>query len=106
MWFTAGLRWLEADADSRGLLHTETELPNLLPERIILKEYEVVGRIEAIIVDFIFVLYQTRKGPYGFNHQVDMPHREPAPADQSCKPGPTAKPLYQPVPSRNGWLRA
>ena len=67
------LHWLEADADSRVLLHTATELPNLLPGRIILKEYEVVGRIEAIIVDFIFVLYQTRKGPCGFNHQMDMP---------------------------------
>lgn len=44
------LYWLEADADSRVLLHTETELPNLLPERIILQEYKAVGRIEAIIL--------------------------------------------------------
>ena len=90
MWFTAGLHLLETDADSRGLLHTETELPNLLPERIILKEYEAVGRIEAIIVDFIFVLYQTRKGPSGFNHQVDMPHREP--------PRPRPRPVLQTWP--------
>lgn len=77
MWFTAGLHCREADADSTVLLHTEAELPNLLPERIFFKEYEAVGRTEAIIADFLFVLYQIRKGPCGFNHQVDMPHGEP-----------------------------
>ena len=51
MWFTAGLHCQEADADS-------TELPNLLPERTFFKEYEAVGRTEAVIADFLFDLYQ------------------------------------------------